>query len=587
MTPPVESTRVLIVGGGPSGLVSALLLARWGVPSIVLERNVRTDEHPKAHELNARSIEILRDAGIGEEELAAEASPLEDASRILFCRTINEEFGRIDLLDDEARRAKYEAHLRQTLPYLNLSQSELEKILVAHAEASPLIDVRFQHRWESCDETAHQIMSAVTGETAYTIRSEYLLACDGASSPVRRAVGIGMDGPAEIETFVNAFFRADLRERLATPAKLYWMLHPACPGTLVAHHVERRWVYAVPVQHPWERPEDFTPEVMGERIATVLGFDAPDVEVISTSTWRMTAQVAERYRRGRVLLVGDAAHRFPPTGGLGMNTGMADAHNLAWKLALVLEGRADNGLLDTYEAERWPVALKNCAESHTNFDKVFEVLDALGLDRRGLAMLARVINGPLIRNLPYRAKRALRHALTWPVFRRVGKALRPGAFQERVRKAIARQTNHFDRLGLDIGYVYEGGAVIPDGSTPPAPENDVADYIPTTMPGARLPHGWIDAAHTHSTLDHLDYTDFTVFAAAPGLDTLHLPHVDTTDFPHDLFPPHEVLLVRPDGHVAWRVDGRTYSPEALRRAITTLVSSTHQPAAAARLGESA
>lgn len=556
-----ETTPVLIVGGGPSGLVSALLLARLGVASTVIERNAWTDEHPKAHELNARSVEILREVGIAEEDLAVEASPIEDGSRVLFCRTINEEFGRIDLMEDPGRESKYREHLRQALPYFNLSQCEFEKILARRIQASPLIDLRFGHAWQSLvgDDGEHvvsRVLDAGDGRT-YEVESEALLACDGASSPVRRALEIGVEGPAEIQNFVNAYFKMNLRGRVKTPAKLYFIAHPKFAGSFIAHHMEKRWVYAMPYYKPWQKVEDFTPEFFRERIQGALGMDLPDLKIESISPWRMTAQVAREYRRGRVFLVGDAAHRFPPTGGLGMNTGIADAHNLMWKLEAVLSGRAPESLLDSYENERRPVAVKNCSESRVNYEKILDVFEPLGLDRHGLEKAARVTGGFPVRLFPERLKRALVSLASRPIDRRLRRVFEDLKVKQQVDGIIEQQIGHFDRLGLDIGYTYEQGAFTDDGTPVDVAKNEVCDYLPSTRPGARLPHAWVDTSEgRRSTHDFLAYDRFTLFA--PGVARAkqaesdeRIRFVDTSAFAIESWD-RRPMLVRPDGHVAWR-----------------------------------
>jgi 2,4-dichlorophenol 6-monooxygenase len=167
--------------------------------------------------------------------------------------------------------------------------------------------------------------------------------------------------------------------------------------------------------------------------------------------------------------------------------------------------------------------------------------------------------------MPAGMKRAFKRVLTYPAYRLVGRALRPGRVRDRVQKAIDAQINHFDRLGLDIGYVYENGAVVSDGTTPPKPDNEVATYVPTTCPGARLPHAWVQTENGRkSTHDFLSYERFSLLARNPQqrfgpLAELGVNLVDTIHFPEDLFPEVQVLLVRPDGHVAWRsstVDSR-------------------------------
>lgn len=567
-----DTCDVLISGAGPAGLVSALLLARLGIRSVIIERNAITDEHPKAHELNARSVEILRAIGITEEDLSREASPLEDGSRILFCRTINEEFGRIDLLEDPERKAKYEEHLRQSLPYFNISQSEFEKVLVARAEASELIDLRFRHQWEClvCNgsETAVSKILNNADNESYEVEASYVLACDGAGSPIRRALGIEVDGPAELASFVNAYFKYNLRDHVATPAKLYWITHPKYAGSFIAHHIEKRWVYVVPFYRKWEKLEDFTPEFFKERIQGALGLELPDLEIESISNWRMTAQVAKSYSDGRVYLVGDAAHRFPPTGGLGMNTGISDAHNLVWKLASVLKGQSHAALLDTYESERRPVAITNCDESRENSENIMEVFTLLGLDLDGMEKLARAKASLALRILPQKLRDKLISLALNLADKKLCRVFSNPELKKRADAVVRRQIGHFDRLGLDIGYTYETGALIDDGTPIDIAENSVSDYVPSIRPGARLPHYWVETAEgLKSTHDFVAYDRYTLFTdTIPDSELRNavdatIRRVDTSTWNGLPEGWTDSILVRPDGHVAWR--GQNWNPEIM------------------------
>jgi 2,4-dichlorophenol 6-monooxygenase len=579
-------TDVLVIGAGPSGMVSALCLAKAGVRSVVVERASGLATHPKAHEVNARSIEILQSLGFTLPELEAEASPEPDAARIVFCKTIGEELGRIDLRAPENDPEKYRRHLRAAKPYLNLSQTELEKTMLEHLRRVPKTEALFEHQWEGFEDDGTGITSIVrrtTDGAAIRIRSRYVVAADGAASSARAALDIPMDGPDKLQDFVNAYFEADLSEAITTPAKLYWILHPESVGTLIAHHVEKRWVYHVPIHSPYERPDDYTEEVFVERIKRATGDSNLSIRIRSISFWRMTAQVARRFRKGRVFLVGDAAHRFPPTGGLGMNTGIADAHNLCWKLAAVLEGEADDALLDTYERERRPVAQRNCAESEANFEKIFEVIDALGLRRDGLETLARIKRSAPVKWLPRSGQRMLEKLLTIPAFRAFRRFDRSDALKSKVSRSIADQTPHFDRIGLDIGYVYDDGALVRDARATPEPANDVTQYVPSTAPGARFPHLWLDPAHTRSTHDVLDSEGYTLLlgddgspwqnalrSVGPLRSKLKIAFLGAMCEGEEqsralvelcAIERDGALLVRPDGHVAWRQPSLTKTPD--------------------------
>jgi 2,4-dichlorophenol 6-monooxygenase len=571
---------VLIIGAGPAGLVSALCLARHGISSIILERRDGVQVHPKAHEVSARSIEIMHSLGFSYKELATEASPHQDASRVLFCGTIGEEFGQIDLTSGNGAQ-KYRENLEAPTPYLNLSQVEFEKVVLSHVRACAQTQLLYRHQWESLEQTETNVTSTVTdldNDETLKITSRYVICADGAGSRSRRALGVQMIGPEKIRDFVSAYFRADLSEVVKTRGKLYFIFSPRAPGSVfIAHHIEKRWVFHFPMITAQDKMEDYTAEMMTERIKAALGRDDIPIEVESTSGWRMTAQIANRFRVGRAFLVGDAAHRFPPSGGLGMNSGIGDAHNLCWKLAAVLQGRAPDDLLDTYEVERRPVVTTNCNESRHNFDKIEDVAKAFGISVQDVEHAhERMSTGP-IAALPDPIRQWGQRQM-----QRYGESIlaryeRDPEVRERVLAAIAAQRPHFDRIGLDLGYSYEEGAVLSDGTPAQIPADIVTTYIPSTRPGARFPHFWLDANQrklsSHSLLHayrstmicgaNLQITaELTAFAAELGVElvslaapTIPLAWRGTVHTRCEL-EPDGALLIRPDGHVAWRQQKR-------------------------------
>ena len=534
---------VLVVGAGPTGTMLSLLLQRLGVESHIVERRTAPSQAPAAHAINARTFEICRQAGVDMDAIAAASQSPADAGETHWVTRLGGE-----ILGSLPYERQEDAVLALTpTPLRNLSQHRFEPILLDALRASGAAEPHWGERWVGASQDANGVTSQVVDAAGRTraIRSRYLLGADGAGSAVRKWLGIAQSGPERLQCFVMIHFRADLRPLIGErPGVLFWVTDPECSGVFVAHDLAHEWVF-MHAYDPDAEPAESYDRARCERIvrAAMLRDDVA-LEILTISPWVMTCQVAERYRDGRVFLVGDAAHRFPPTGGLGLNTGVQDAHNLAWKLAAVLDGQAPAALLDTYQTERQPVARYNAEQSLNNALRLFEIPQALGL---GADLEA--------------SKRAYVAALADPERRRA------------VAAAIANQAEHFDMLGLQLGYVYAQGALVPDGATEAAPTNPVREFVPSSRPGARLPHGWVTVNGVRrSTLDLIGLDRPTLLVGPAGDAWLAAARgavpaprcmrvgVDFTDA-DDWWgrtagmPADGALLVRPDQHVAYRARG--------------------------------
>ena len=368
---------VLIVGAGPVGLTAALLLERLGCSVAIVERRDGPQRAPAAHVVNARTFEIWRQIGVDVDHIRSHAQDPADAGAVHWVTKLGGEV--IGSLPYE--RQGDDVLAVTPTPLRNLSQHRLEPLLV-DALATAGVHVRYEHRWESATTDDTGVISTITGpDGPLGVSSRWLLACDGASSPVRRMLGIEPEGPHRIQSFVMIHFAANLRDLVGDqPGVLFWICDPASGGTFVAHDIDREWVYMHAYDPDVEDAASYTPARCEQLVRAALADPGVDLDIVTIATWTMTAQVAARYRDGRVFLVGDAAHRFPPTGGLGLNTGVQDAHNLAWKLAAVERGDAGPDLLDSYERERRPVAQRNAEVSLANALKLIEVPIALGAD---------------------------------------------------------------------------------------------------------------------------------------------------------------------------------------------------------------
>jgi 2,4-dichlorophenol 6-monooxygenase len=540
---PAFEVPVLVVGAGPVGLTASLLLAKSGVRTLIVDRRDGPHRAPQAHVVNPRTLEICRVAGLDMARLRACATRREDGSHVAWMTTLTgEELGRLPYERQGDENLEY-----TPTPLLNLSQHLFEPILLDALREESAADVRYRHQWSALEQDDDGVTSRIddleSGRT-YAVRSRYLLAADGAGSRVRKAVDIGMVGPDRLQSFVMIHFQANLRRVVKDrPAILYWLVDPDVMGALVTHDVERTWVFMHPYDPDAESADAYTSDACAAIVRRAIGRDDVDFIVRDISTWTMTAQLADRYASGRVFLVGDSAHRFPPTGGLGMNTGIQDAHNLVWKLCAVEAGWAPASLLETYETERRPVAQQNADHSLNNAMRMWEVFHALGIlpdDRPGSKL-------------------------------RMEAALADPAGRERLRETIGNQQEHFDMFGLQLGFCYETGALVPDGSERLTAASPVRDYVPTTRPGSRVPHAWVERAGERlSVLDLLPYDRFTILAGSAGTEwneaaarIRELPirclvaGRDFTDPEGHWASVREIaddgaLLVRPDQHIAWR-----------------------------------
>ncbi|WNI15642.1 FAD-dependent oxidoreductase [Actinacidiphila sp. ITFR-21] len=518
-----ERVPVLIAGGSLVGLSASLFLGRLGVEHLLVERHSRTSRHPRGRGNNVRTMELFRAAGV-EPQIRAAASVLAGNHGILQADTLTG-------ADQEwlFRQIDPGGTLDRISPsgWCLCSQNDLEPVLLRNAR-SLTGDIRFGTELISCEQDADGVTAVIrsreTGRDR-TVRADYLIAADGPRSPVRERLGIAMTGPGDLFHNVSITFRA---KRLADAVGdrrfiVCYLTNPAGPGALLPVDNEQDWVFHAPWRpDDGETLEDFTDERCAELIRTATGVPGLEVEITGKAPWHAAERVAERYGRGRVLLAGDSAHEMSPTGAFGSNTGIQDAHNLAWKLAAVLAGWAGPGLLETYDAERRPVAEATAARA---------------------------------------SARSAEH-------RHPGYDVGP---------AVGRQAG---MLAVVLAYRYPAGAVegVPADAAA-LPE----EFSPVGRPGGRAPHQWVRRGGERlSTLDLYERTPVLLSGPAGGAWRAAGRRIaERTGIPlvcygigHDLHPEdgsawarlHAVsdegaVLVRPDGFTAWCSEGADADPE--------------------------
>ncbi|MGO1049409.1 FAD-dependent monooxygenase [Crossiella sp. CA198] len=348
-----ERVPVLITGGGLAGLTASLFLSGHGVESILVDKHPGPSPQGRARGINVRTMEIYRAFGIAEQVYEA-GRPFENDKGGVHCQSLAGEWRWLFRLGATASYDEYSAG-RLCLA----DQSTVEPVLSAAAQARGA-EQRFNTELVSFTETADGV-HAVTKDRAtgeeYRIHADYLIAADGNRGTIREQLGIRRDGPGILGDFLGVLFEADLSELIPERAVMWFVVKPGRPpGFLTTTAHPGRWAAAFSYDAAVDTPADFTAQRLTPMLHELLGRDDIPVEVVDVTPWQQVAAVAERFRQGRVFLAGDSAHVWPPAGGYGANTGVQDAHNLAWKLAAVLKGWATPALLDSYEPERRPLA---------------------------------------------------------------------------------------------------------------------------------------------------------------------------------------------------------------------------------------
>jgi 2,4-dichlorophenol 6-monooxygenase len=571
-----QEVDVLIVGGGGCGLSAAVMLADLGVSALLVERHPGTAIMPKAHILNPRTLEIFRQHGLSEDVYRLGADGRDNAT----CRWFTSlggtevwdrrEVHRTDAWGGNSLRERYRQY--SACRHGNLPQIELEPLLRRHAQERNPGGIRFHHELVGLTENADGVEARIRDrdhDATHTVTARYVLGADGGKT-VGALRGIALEGPEPFVETVSVYFRADLSDHLSNDDSLIRLfIRPDVDGTwtrtgLVGHgpswdrHCET-WVSSVTL------PADdrqFDAEAAAEAVRARLRLPDLPIEVIHFTRWSIEAVLAERYSDGRAFLAGDAAHRHSPMGGLGLNTGIQDAHNLAWKLAAVVHGYADPRLLESYGAERRPVGRRNVDFATFAFFNHLAVSAGFGV----------------MPGAPVDHNRAALQSL-------FADTLEGATRRERLRGFFDTLRMEFSCADIELGFEYaDSPAVVPDGSIGPPRDPAGLELQQTARPGHRLPHAWLERYGDHvATHDLVPPGTFVLLAGEDGGGWCHaaervaarlgapiathrigrtadLRDRDGAWAAHRGHDDAGAVLVRPDGHVAFRASGASTDP---------------------------
>lgn len=518
----MNTIPVIIIGGGPVGLSMAVCLANFGIPSTLIEKHPGTTNHPKARGVNGRSMEIFRALGLETQMLRYELP--KEAHRFIWVEDLQHQ--EITRVESDIDYSLYSPTSRAII-----AQDDVERELYLKASTEKLIDLKFNtvmdHAEQSNKQVTIHITDRQTGKKSKLV-SNYLIAADGAYSTTRDCFNVKMLGEENLGEFCNIFCEMDLDRYVADRRSVGYMFtrQDLLGNFILANKGFKKWLIGTRLRPEQGHHRDlFTEEYCLQSVRKLVGDNQLDIKLINIGFWTMAALIAEKYRIGRVFFAGDAAHRLPPTGGFGMNTGIQDAHNLAWKLALVLKGQAKEGLLDSYESERKPIAEINIQWSSENAQRFSAIYKAL-----------------IEKN--------------WPVF----------------EKNLRDQSKHINNIHLDLGFIYGQSVAYEKG------------FKQMSVRGARAPHCWLESSGIKcSTLDLFDKQFVLLcdpkatkwqhfFASRQGLPVkiITIGKGGQYENPaHDFLTlydltPEDAVLVRPDGHIIWKSNAVQSHEELLK-----------------------